>query len=130
MSGVTDPALAKRVRNMILQPGALRKNEMAQVLFSQISQSETRDDTWVWLQANYARLADVFPSQLVPRLPFAAAMFCSDAKAQEVKAFFRDKMAGHPGSARVTAEAMETAHLCAAKRTAQRASAEKFFSRF
>lgn len=130
MSNAIDPALSKRLRAMVLQPGVLRKNEMAQVLFSQISQPETRDVTWQWMQDNYAKLAEILPSQLVSQLPFVATVFCSDAKAQEVNGFFKDKLADHPGSQRITAEAMESAHLCDTKRTAQRKSAEKFFRRF
>ncbi|MGH8401518.1 MAG: ERAP1-like C-terminal domain-containing protein, partial [Gammaproteobacteria bacterium] len=130
MTSTTDPALVKRLRDMVFEPGALRQNEIASVLFSQFGRPETRDSAWQWFQDNYDQITKVLPEGLVSRMPGLAGVFCSDAKAEEVKAFFKDKMAGHPGSERVLAQAMESAHLCATRRAAQSPSAAKFFSRF
>ncbi|MGH8369706.1 MAG: M1 family metallopeptidase, partial [Gammaproteobacteria bacterium] len=130
MTSTTDPALVKRLRDMVFEPGALRQNEIASVLFSQFGRPETRDSAWQWFQDNYDQITKVLPEGLVSRMPALAGVFCSDAKAEEVKAFFKDKMAGHPGSERVLAQAMESAHLCATRRAAQSPSAAKFFSRF
>lgn len=129
MLSATDPALVQRLRDMLFEPGALRQNEMASVLYSQFFKPETRNDTWQWFQANYGRVIKVLPNEMIYRMPALARAFCSDTKAAEVKDFFKDKM-DHPGSHRALAEAMESAHLCATQRATQSASAEKFFSRY
>ncbi|HET6724607.1 MAG TPA: M1 family metallopeptidase [Gammaproteobacteria bacterium] len=126
----TDPDLAKEVRSMVFQPGVLHKNEILSVVFGQIFQPETRDAAWQWLQQNYSKLVGILPQHFsgIEALPMVAAAFCSDQKAEQVKEFFKSRIAEHPGSQRRLAQGMERAHLCAARRNAQSASAEQFFS--
>ncbi|HET6655527.1 MAG TPA: M1 family metallopeptidase [Gammaproteobacteria bacterium] len=127
----TDPDLAKEVRGMIFEPGVLHKNEILGIVFGQMYQPETRAATWDWFKTNYSKLIDVLPQHFsgIVALPAVAGAFCSDKKAAEVKDFFKDKIAAYPGSEHRLKQGLERAHLCAAKREAQSASAEKFFSR-
>jgi alanyl aminopeptidase len=128
MASATTPKLAKRVRAMMLKPGLLRENEIPTILFTQFGQPETREATWQWLKSNYHQLIKELPSDFFLRLPMVGRFFCSDKKAADVKAFFKGHTEAQPGSKRVLTQALEAAHLCAAERKAQSASAKKFFS--
>jgi alanyl aminopeptidase len=128
MASVTDPKLARRVRAMALDPKLTKRNEVRTILYGQLSQPETRAATWQWARKNYDALAKRMPGSFGGYLPSVAGFFCNDAKAKRVKQFFKGKLAAHPGSKRVLAQAMESAHLCAAQRKAQSPSAQKFFT--
>ncbi|HET7587497.1 MAG TPA: M1 family metallopeptidase [Gammaproteobacteria bacterium] len=130
MASVTEPKLAEQIRNMALNPEAIKRNEIATVLFNQFSQPETRDASWQWTKKHYDKLVSRLPGNFGGRLPRVAAMFCSEDKAAEIKAFFQGTLKEHPGSERTLTQALESAHLCAAQRKAQSDSAEKFFSQF
>jgi alanyl aminopeptidase len=128
MASAKQPKLAKKVRAMALDPDVTKRNEVRTILYGQIFQPETRDATWKWIKSNYGKLSKRMPGSFGGRIPAVAGAFCSDKKANEVKAFFKGKLEAHPGSKRTLAQAMERAHLCAAMKKAQQASAEEFFS--
>ncbi|MGH8162556.1 MAG: M1 family metallopeptidase [Gammaproteobacteria bacterium] len=130
LASATDPALAKRVRAMALDPKALRRNEVGTVIFIQSAIPDTREATWQWLKKNYAALAKRLPGDFGGFLPRIVGNFCSVKKADAAAAFFRPTLSEHPGSRRVLTEAVERAHLCAAKRKVQGPPAETFFRPF
>ncbi|HET7569569.1 MAG TPA: M1 family aminopeptidase [Gammaproteobacteria bacterium] len=130
MASATEPKLAQRIRAMAIKPGLLRQNEIPRVVFSQFEQPETRASSWQWLQSNFDQLVKVLPDNYVSRLAAVGRVFCSNEKAAEVKSFFEGRMKKYPASRRTLAESLEAAHLCAAQRQQQSASAAKFFSSF
>lgn len=129
MTSATDPELAARVRALSLDPDAVRQNEAMSIWFGQLGQPETREATWQSFQKNFDRIVGRVSADRMGALPRVAEFFCSDRKAAEVKAFLVPRLAKYPATRRAMRQAMETAHLCAAQRQAQSASARKFFSR-
>ena len=129
MSVARDPTLAAAAREMTLDP-SLRGTEVLTALRVQLRRPETRDAAWSWLREHY--------DAIVPRVSLhrrAAALislggvFCDDAKAKEVEAFFGPKARELDGGPRVLASTLETVQLCAAKRKVQEPSARKAFAK-
>ncbi|HET7569568.1 MAG TPA: M1 family metallopeptidase [Gammaproteobacteria bacterium] len=128
MASATDPQLAARIRAMSLDSNVVRQNEVMRIWLGQISQPETREATWQWFKKNFKQAVARVSADHMGRLPMIAEAFCSDKKAEEVKNFLAPRLAKYPATHRAMAQAMEAAHLCAARRKAQSPSAEKFFS--
>lgn len=127
MSAAIDPALAERVRALAFDP-ALKRNESVTIIFGQLSQPETRDATWAWFQQNFDKLLTVIPPDYARRVGAIAGQFCSTERADEVEAFIRPQLDKLPGAELSLDQGLERARLCAARRAAQRPSAEQRFA--
>ena len=77
----------------------LRRSERLGMIREVVSNKGTRDLGFVWLQANYQDLAagggGIF---FASRLPGMVGGYCSAAKADEIAAFLRPKLAGKSGA--------------------------------
>lgn len=127
LAAANDAALSKRARQLTLEPGVLRSNEIYSVLETQLERREHRDVAWVWLQEHLDELIGHLPTGQGANLPSLLDSFCSHKEAKKMEAFFTAPMAEQRGGPRNLASALEKVRLCATYKEAQRASAEAFF---
>ena len=128
LASVRDPSLAERVRALALDE-RLRTNEIMTPIGIQMGMSETREATWAWLRDHVDDLADRLEPSRLGHAPWLAAGFCDAERANEVEAFFGDRIGELSGGPRNLAGAVEAIRLCAARAEVHRASATEFFSR-
>ena len=83
------------------------------------------------MKANFDRLLAAVPKHHgQTQLISMGGVFCDDAHAADVEAFFSpERVAKIEGAPRVLASTLEEVRLCAAKRKAQEPSAREFFSK-
>jgi alanyl aminopeptidase len=128
LGGITDPVLAARARDLLLDP-LLRASELVGLVFAHLGRTENREGFWRWLQANFGALLARLPATARGRLPIWGAFFCSEDRAQEAKRFFAPRMDRLPGGPRNLERALEINLLCAARVRAHGESARAFFAR-
>ena len=120
------PELAAKARDLVLDP-VLRVTEIPDTLFHQLETRETREATWKWLKEHIDPLLERISRRGGSTLVHQASVFCDDAHAADVDAFFTPRLAGMEGGPRVLAETLEEIRLCAALRKAQEPSVRSFF---
>jgi cytosol alanyl aminopeptidase len=116
-----------RALGLCLDP-ALRVNETLVPLREQLADAQTRTAAWAWLEANFDALAARLSLSNMGSVPALASVFCDDASASRVQAFFEPRVHGMSGGPRSLASATEAIRLCAASATAQRQSVQAFLS--
>jgi alanyl aminopeptidase len=121
------PELARRALDLALDKRT-RKNEKIFLVASVISERETRQLGWEWLQAHFDQLAAEIPDSHASEMPFFAIGFCDQAHLDQVKAFFGPRAEKSPGMPRALAQAEEHLELCIAQKAAQQQSANAFFA--
>lgn len=126
MSHATEPELAKRARELSIDP-RLRGNERLIPLFVQSGQSQTRADAWKFVMDNYDALVEVLPNTHLGAVPYVASPFCEETTANEVEAFFAPRVAELPGGPRNLASVLESIKLCAVRAERHRSAAARFF---
>jgi len=120
-----DPDLSARVRALALDE-RLRLNEVTTPLRVQMGMNETREPTWNWVKEHFEELRGRLEDG-AGRLPRVGGAFCSEEKAEEVEAFFRQRAEALPGGPRTLANTLEQIRLCAARVETHRESAVSFF---
>ncbi len=105
----------------------VRTNEIYNLLRPQFDQRETREAAWTWLQENWDAYVKRVTTDGAGGAPYLAGSFCSEAKANEVEAFFKDKVAELRGGPRNLAKALEGIRLCAAQVEAHTQDANAYF---
>lgn len=121
------PELAARARELALDPRVQIK-EIWGVLDAQLSQPETREAAWQWLEQRLDALIARMTPQRSGGLPWMAASFCDRAHADRASALFGPRVAQLDGGPRNLAGALEAVNLCAARKKAQVDSLRGFFS--
>ena len=115
----TDPALARRARAIVHEPGLLRLNEIYYVIFSQAGEPENRPALREWLEANYDALqAKMAPGGSAIASAYAAGM-CSTAEAEALQQRFAKRMETIEGGPLDLRQTVEGIGLCAAARSAR-----------
>ena len=122
------PELSARARALALSPD-VRIGETMRLLWRQVDDEATREATWRWMQPNFDALVAHLPERDAGELPWLASGFCDDAHAAAVEAFFAPRIDKLSGGPRNLAGAIEAIRLCAARVSAQKASAMEFFQR-
>ena len=115
LTGLARGPLAQRARDLLLDPTALRTNELVYGPRPQFGRAESRAAAWDWVRANYDALMKRLPAGHAPYLIKALGTFCDEARAQEVSAFFAprvEKLSGGPLNLR---SALEAIRLCVAR---------------
>ncbi len=122
--------LVPAIRELAFDP-ILRPTEVTSPVWTLLGREETREATWQWVKANFDRLLATVPKHHgQTQLISMGGVFCDDAHAAEVEAFFTpDRIAKIEGAPRVLASTLEEVRLCAAKRKAQEPSARAFFAK-
>lgn len=107
----------------------VRTNEVRNLLRPQFAQRETRDAAWTWLQSNWDAYVKRVSTEGAGGAPGLAGRFCSEAKAKEVEAFFKDKVGNLRGGPRNLALALERIRLCAARVDAHAQDTNAYFTK-
>jgi alanyl aminopeptidase len=116
MSMAKDPDLSRKARDLVTDP-MLRETEVLTPLVAQLSQVDTREETWAWLETHYDAILERLPKHRGgTSLVSAARAFCDEAHAERVLGFFAAKIDAVIGGNRVLASTVEDIKLCAARR--------------
>ncbi|MFK7986304.1 MAG: M1 family metallopeptidase [Sandaracinaceae bacterium] len=126
LANTHDPALSQRVLALNTDE-RVRVNEVGQTLSQQLSQRETQDAAWTWMQAHFDEVFSRVATTRAGYAPYYVSGFCSEARAAEVEAFFGERIESLPGGPRNLRNALERIRNCAARAEAQRESATSFF---
>jgi alanyl aminopeptidase len=126
LGATRDPELAARARSLSLDP-RLRLNEMRQPIGRQSRMPETRDATWEFTKENIDAIVERIGSDRAGYMPWSGSDFCSEEGAQNVQAFFGDRVSAWPGGPRNLALVLERVRLCAARVQRHQESAREFF---
>lgn len=123
-----NPDLSERVLGLALS-GELGGRESRTILQGQMQQTETRADTWDWLQANFPAFLEVIPRQRKRSSPALAASMCSLSARDELVALFERHGALAEGYERSLTQTVERIELCAALEAEKGAEVRAFFGR-
>ncbi len=122
-----DSALAARARQLVLDP-ALRETEVLSPLYAQLQEPDRREEIWAWEKANYDAITARLPKHRGGlSLVGSAHVFCDEAHAAEVLAFFTPRIDAIEGGKRVLASTVEDIKLCAARRKVHEPAARTLF---
>ena len=123
LASVDDPMLVERIRDFALSK-AVKVGEMAALLRGGRDTEAGRDAMWKWSVAHYDQILARTGSFAGGRLPsLMGGGGCSQAEAERLQAFFKDRLDQAPGAARGLAQTSESTLLCAALKKRQDASA-------
>jgi alanyl aminopeptidase len=129
LSSAKRPELATAALKLVLDP-ALRDNEVLVPLSIALGDPERRDATWEWMKENYDAIRARLPMHHGGvALVGAGGVYCDEAHARDIDAFFKTRIADIEGGPRVLASTLEGVRLCVAKRKAQEEGARSFFMR-
>jgi len=119
--------LSPAARALALDP-TLRDSEVLTPLSLQLAAVETREATWAWIKDHYDDIRARLPQHRGSLgLVGMGRVFCDEAHAADVEAFFTPKIDSIDGGPRTLAGTLEDIRLCAARRKAQEKSARDFF---
>lgn len=118
---MNDADRAADLRARILQK-PFTAREMGTVIYSQLSNPETRETAWTWLQANFDAVLARLPGVQRAGTARVAGAFCSTDRLDQAEAFFESKADLMPGYERSLAQGLERARLCAAFKESQGAA--------
>lgn len=121
-----DPELSERILELALT-GQLGSRETLTIVQGQMSQDETRDQTWSWLKQNFPIYLEIIPRQRKRQSPALAASLCTVEGRDELIELFEtqgDLVEGHDRSLAQTVEQIE---ICAALESQMGASVRNFF---
>jgi len=120
-----DPALERRSLALILDP-AFEAREAITIFWTALDDRRTRDLAWDYFRTNYDALAARLPSEYLPVLPRAGAVFCDAKRQDEVRAFFEPRIGKVEGAERPLAQSLEKVAQCEQVTASQREGVEKF----
>jgi alanyl aminopeptidase len=124
--GYANGELGAKARDLMFTD-VLRRSELLAVLGMQEGRLETREETWQWVLRNGDKLMALLPEEHAGAMPFTSRGFCSDARADEVEAYFKTRVSRLPGGPRNLAAAVESIRLCAARLKAHGPGALEYF---
>jgi alanyl aminopeptidase len=130
LGAARNPELVVRVRALALDP-TLRATEVTSPLLAQLQEPPLREATWAWVKDHFDALLGVVPAHFGKlQLIGMASVFCDEAHASDVEAFFTPaRLAKIEGGPRELASTLEGIRLCAARRKVQEPSARELFGR-
>jgi alanyl aminopeptidase len=108
-----DPDRAAQARALTLD-SRVRTNEMFAPLYAQMRERRLRDATWRWIVENHEALIERAGRRQAGHMPWLAAAFCDESRADEVETFFAPFIDELEGGPRNLAGAVEVIRRCAA----------------
>ncbi len=112
----TDPALVTRTLDYAVS-GQVRNQSSWVPVAILLSQRETRDQTWTYVQANWPKVEAQFTAASGARIVSAAGSFCTAAKRDEVSSFFATHKV--EGSERTLSKSIDNINACVELHTDQ-----------
>jgi alanyl aminopeptidase len=113
LASAADDKVADMMRGIIGDP-RLRDNEATMIAFTQSGEPAQREAIWTWMQSNMDVLLPRIPTWRKGAIVNMGAGFCSTERANEVDAFFQNKVEDLEGGPRELAQTVERITLCAA----------------
>ena len=124
------PALQKRSLALVTG-GEFDLRESLNALYPSLFDRETRDATWVWLQANFdgivGKMREDDAMRLFGRVPHA---FCDETHRAAAEAFLAPRAKTHPGAGHEVDEALETVKTCAASFARNKTAIDAFLAKY
>lgn len=121
-----DPELSERILELALT-GQLGSRETLTIVQGQMSQDETRDQTWSWLKQNFSTYLEIIPRQRKRQSPALAASLCTAEGRDELIELFETQGDLAEGHDRSLAQTVEQIEICAALESQMGASVRNFF---
>lgn len=121
LASTRDEVLSAQVRALALS-GSLGPRETYALIQGQMGSFVTRNQTWDWLQENYAAFVAKIPAQWPRQTPELAGGFCNMDSIAQLQALFARVGDLAPGHERALAQTGESIGLCAALEESQSAS--------
>lgn len=110
-----EPKLAARALDLTFDP-RIPPPFLTAMVRVQLAAPETQEDAWKWLTAHVDRLASRLPSRRAGSLPWLGASLCDRAHADALSTLFSERVEKYAGGPRNLAGALESIHLCTARR--------------
>ncbi|MBY0511706.1 MAG: M1 family metallopeptidase [Rhodospirillaceae bacterium] len=123
----TDPAIAKRVRDLALSK-ELRVNEIPAIVYGGMSERANVAAAWAWFKANYDTIVNLMPSFNRGSVVGVGGRFCTAAEREDYRKFFEPRVEELTGAPRVYAATLESIDRCVALVEKQRANAEAYLT--
>ncbi|MEP7124203.1 MAG: M1 family metallopeptidase [Byssovorax sp.] len=117
LAAVKKPELSARALELTFDP-RVRGDEAMTPLNGQLSQPETRDAAWTWLEGHVDAVLARLPPARAAYLAWSGAVFCDAAHADAIQKLFGERAKKLDGGPREIAGAVESVRLCAARREA------------
>lgn len=115
LGSTRDPELLQRVLMLGIGP-TIKSGELSRLYFSATGQAENRAAIWAFVQKHYDALLNKLPSVWQGRIAFfGSATLCTDAGANELQAFFAERVKDLEGGPRALAQGVEGVKLCTAR---------------
>jgi cytosol alanyl aminopeptidase len=119
LSTVKNPALSKRVRDLVFEPDALRRNELLVALYTQAYKEENLPALRLWLDQNFKTLEAKLAPSGADLVGVYAVNMCTMEEASELNAKFVERMKTIEGGPRTLLQATESVQLCSSLRDMQ-----------
>ncbi|HET6435431.1 MAG TPA: M1 family aminopeptidase [Xanthomonadaceae bacterium] len=120
MGGTGDAAQDGRVRELVFEPGLLRRNEIFPAIGGAARRPANRPALRAWIDANFDQLQARLAPAGAALVGLYARGMCSAADADALQATFAERMAAVEGGPRELQQTQEAIRLCAAQRQARR----------
>lgn len=127
LGSVTALDQAAEIRQIVAD-GTLGARETYSVAMGQMRNTETREQMWQHLIADFPGFLDKIPTQWRRRTPRLAGNFCDGQRIADVEALMVAHKSDAEGYERALAETVETIQLCDARKTSLQPDLERAFS--
>ncbi len=127
LGSFTDSKLTERALKLAFVDKRLTPRDAVTLLREALENPHTRDAAFDYLRANYAAVSKRIPKQLTPFLPFLAAGFCTEDRAEQIEALFGPAADQHAQSRRILDLALRQVRQCDTFRAHHQKGAEQFF---
>jgi alanyl aminopeptidase len=125
LAGFDRPELVEKLLGLLLEPGALKAQDVRYVIPPLFARHPTRDVAWRFMQKHFAALQKRLPPFVFGRLAWVIASFCDDRAVESAAEFLRPRLKMVEGADKPMRQALEAGKLCAAFARGQRESARK-----
>ncbi|MBK8256513.1 MAG: M1 family metallopeptidase [Polyangiaceae bacterium] len=126
LASFQDPAIAARALAFSLDP-QMPSTDLTTIVDIQLGSPITRARAFGWFQDNLTNLANRRTPSRRGTLPLLARDLCERPYALALSSLFADRIDGYEGGPRNLNAALESIHLCSARRAVQEASFRKAF---
>jgi alanyl aminopeptidase len=123
-----NPEHTPRLLALVLDPKALRSNELLTLPFAQTAERETRATAYDWLIAHFDAVVERLGKDNAGVLPRLSQGACSEAQANQVRDFFTPRVQELVTGPRTLQQSIERIELCSAFAAASKRSAQAYLA--
>jgi len=115
LTAAESPAQFEAVLGLSLDP-TFKATELVRLLYGLTSKPQNHPALWAFVKKNDAVLLDRLPAVFKGKISgFGSSLHCTNAGADEVQAFYADRVKDLEGGPRTLAQSVESIRLCAAR---------------